>query len=85
MPSQPKNGRDFVIYTEQMLYLQKLIFNIPFRREVRNITDMKEFNWASVLDNFMHVMPSRQNTWCTFLSLFFIYSLFKADLYITSQ
>ena len=25
---QKKNERDLVIYTEQMLYLQKLIFNI---------------------------------------------------------
>ena len=74
-----------MIYTEQMLYLQKLIFNIPFRREVRNIADMEEFNWDSILDNFMHIMPSRENTWCTFLYLFFIYSLFKVDLYITSQ
>ena len=28
MASQQKHERDFVIYREQMLYLQKLIFNI---------------------------------------------------------
>ena len=28
MASQRKNERDLTIYTEQMLYLQKLIFNI---------------------------------------------------------
>ena len=30
-----KNERDFTIYTEKMLYLQKLIFNIRVRRAVR--------------------------------------------------
>ena len=49
MASQQKYERDFVIYTEQMLYLQKLIFDIRDRREVKNIADMKEFNWASIL------------------------------------
>ena len=49
MSSQRKNERDLTIYTEQMLYLQKLIFNIRVRREVRNIADMMEFNWASIL------------------------------------
>ena len=49
MSSQRKNKRDLTIYTEQMLYLQKLIFNIRVRREVRNIADMMEFNWASIL------------------------------------
>ena len=49
MASQQKNERDIVIYTEQMLYLQKLIFNFQDRKEVRNIADMKEFNWASIL------------------------------------
>ena len=49
MVSQRKNERDLAIYTEQMLYLQKLIFNIRVRREVRNVTDMMEFNWASIL------------------------------------
>ena len=46
---QKKNERDLVIYTEQMLYLQKLIFNIQVWKEVRKIIDMKEFNWASPL------------------------------------
>ena len=46
---QKKNERDLVIYTEQMLYLQKLIFNIQVWKEVRKIIDMKEFNWASSL------------------------------------
>ena len=49
MASQQKNERDLTIYTEPMLYLQKLIFIIRVRREVGNITDMKEFNWASIL------------------------------------
>ena len=49
MASQQKNERDLTIYTEQMLYLQKLIFNIRVRREVRNVADMMEFNWASIL------------------------------------
>ena len=49
MASQRKNERDLTIYTEQMLYLQKLIFNIRVRREVRNVADMMEFNWASIL------------------------------------
>ena len=46
MASQRKNERDLTIYTEQMLYLQKLIFNIRVRREIRNVADMMEFNWA---------------------------------------
>ena len=49
MASQQKYERDFLIYTEQMLYLQKLIFEIRNRWEVKNIADMKEFNWASIL------------------------------------
>ena len=49
MASQRKNERDLTIYTEQILYLQKLIFNIRVRREVRNVVDMMEFNWASIL------------------------------------
>ena len=49
MASQQKNERDLMIRTEQMLYLQKLIFNIEVRREVRNFADMMEFNWASIL------------------------------------
>ena len=32
-----------------MLYLQKLIFNIQVQREVRNVADMMEFNWASII------------------------------------
>ena len=47
--SQGKNERDLTIYAEQVLYLQTLIFNIRVRREVRNVTDMMEFNWASIL------------------------------------
>ena len=42
--SQRKNDRGLRIYTEQILYLQKLIFNIRVRREVRNVADMMEFN-----------------------------------------
>ena len=38
-----------MIYTEQIPNLQKLIFNIRVRREVRNVADMMEFNWASIL------------------------------------
>ena len=49
MASQRKNERDLTIYTEQILYLQKLIFNIRARREVRNVANMMEFNWASIL------------------------------------
>ena len=44
MASQRKNEKDLMIYTEQILYLQKLIFNIWVQREVRNVTDMMEFN-----------------------------------------
>ena len=40
MASQRKNERDLTIYTEQILYL---------RREVRNVGDMMEFNWASIV------------------------------------
>ena len=47
--SQRKNERDTAIYAEQILYLQKLIFNIRVRREVRDVADMMEFNWASFL------------------------------------
>ena len=47
--SQRKNERDLTIYTEQIPYLQKFIFNIRVRREVRNVADMMEFNWASIL------------------------------------
>ena len=46
MASQRNSERDLTIYTEQMLYLQKLIFNIRVRREIRNVADMMEFNWA---------------------------------------
>ena len=49
MASQRKNERDLTIYTEQIPYLQKLISNIRVRREVRNVADMMEFNWASIL------------------------------------
>ena len=49
MASQRKNERDLTIYTEQIPYLQKLIFNIRVQREVRNVADMMEFNWASIL------------------------------------
>ena len=38
-----------MIYAEQILYLQKLIFNIRVRREVRNVVDMMESNWGSIL------------------------------------
>ena len=48
MASQRKNERDLTIYTEQIPYLQKLIFNIRVQREVRNVADMMEFNWASI-------------------------------------
>ena len=40
MASQWKNERDLTIYTEQILYL---------RSEVRNVGDMMEFNWASIV------------------------------------
>ena len=49
MASQQKKESDLAIYTEQMLYLQKLISNIRVRREIRNVADMMEFNWASIL------------------------------------
>ena len=49
MVSQQKNERDLTIYTEQILYLQKLVFNIRVLREVKNVADMMEFNWASIL------------------------------------
>ena len=49
MVSQRKNERDLTIYTEQILYLQKLIFNIRARREVRNVANMMEFKRASIL------------------------------------
>ena len=49
MASQRKNERDLTIYTEQIPYLQKLIFNMRVQREVRNVADMMEFNWASIL------------------------------------
>ena len=49
MVSQRNYERDLTIYTEQIPYLQKLIFNIRVRREVRNVADMMEFNWASIL------------------------------------
>ena len=52
MVSQQKNERDLMIYTEQMLYLQKLIFNIWGGREVRNVTDITDFNWDSILRKF---------------------------------
>ena len=38
-----------MIYTEQISYLQKLIFNVLVWREVRKVADMMEFNWASIL------------------------------------
>ena len=50
MASQEKNQRGLTIYTEQMLYLQKLTLNIQVRREVRNVTDMMDFSWASILE-----------------------------------
>ena len=49
MASQRKSERDLTIYTEQIPYLQKLIFNTRVRREVRSVADMVEFNWASIL------------------------------------
>ena len=49
MASERKNERDLTIYTEQIPYSQKLIFNIRVRREVRNVADMMEFNWASII------------------------------------
>ena len=49
LTSQQKNERDLMIYKEQIPNLQKLIFNIRVRREVRNVADIMEFNWASIL------------------------------------
>ena len=49
MVSQRKNEVDLTIYTDQMLYLQKLLFNIRVRKEVTNIAHMMEFNWTSIL------------------------------------
>ena len=49
MVSRQQNKRDLTIYTDQMLYLEKLIFNIRVRKEVRNVADMIEFNWAFIL------------------------------------
>ena len=53
LASQRKNERDLTIYTEQMLYLQKSIFNIRIRR-----LTIPPFS-----DNFMQTMPPRQKTW----------------------
>ena len=49
LASQQKNERDLTIYTDQKPYLEKLIFNIRVRKEVRNVADMMEFNWAVIL------------------------------------
>ena len=49
MASQRKNERDLTIYKEQILYLQKLMFNISVRKELRKTADMMEFNRASIL------------------------------------
>ena len=49
MASQRKNERDLTIYKEQMLYLQKLMFNISVRKELRKTADMMEFNRVSIL------------------------------------
>ena len=49
MASQRKNERDLTIYKEQMLYLQKLTFNISVQRELRKTADMMEFNRAPIL------------------------------------
>ena len=49
LASQQKNERDLTVYTDQMPYLEKLIFNIRVRKEVRNVADMMEFNWAFIL------------------------------------
>ena len=49
LASQQKNERDLTIYTDQMPYLEKLIFNIRVRKEVRNVADMMEFNWDFIL------------------------------------
>ena len=49
MASQRKNERDLTIYKEQMLYLQKLTFNISVQRELRKTADMMKFNRASIL------------------------------------
>ena len=49
MALKQKNERDLTIYTEQIPYLQKLIFNVRVRREVRNVADIMEFNWDSIL------------------------------------
>ena len=48
MASQQKNERDLIIYTDQMLYSEKLIFNIRVWKKVRNVADMG-FNWAFIL------------------------------------
>ena len=37
-----------------------MIFNIQFQGEIRNIADMKEFNWLPFSINFMQAMPTRQ-------------------------
>ena len=59
MASQQKKESDLAIYTEQMLYLQKLISNIRVRREIRNVADMMEFNWLPFSNNFIQKMLSR--------------------------
>ena len=62
--AQQKNERDLTIYTEQIQYLQKIIFNIRVPREVSNVANMMEFNWAYPFsDNFIQTMPPRQKTW----------------------
>ena len=43
MATERKNERDLAIHTDQVLYLQKSIFNIRVRKEVRNVADMMEF------------------------------------------
>ena len=48
MDSQRKNERFDDIYRANTIF-KKIIFNIRIQREVRNVADMMQFNWASIL------------------------------------
>ena len=64
--SQRKNERDLTRYTEQMLYLQELIFNIRVRREVRNVADLlqceKMLQCEKVVDDLLQC--EKIGKWC---------------------
>ena len=61
-----KNERDLTRYTEQMLYLQELIFNVRVRREVRNVADLlqceKMLQCEKVVDDLLQC--EKIGKWC---------------------